>query len=83
MVINTDPQSHDFQPKKNTHINSERQIRMGHGLLVVIIAVVIITATVASGPIGLMGGTLFFLFYLLFHTIAAWVIVIVAVGIAL
>ena len=56
---------------------------MGHVLLVIIIVVVIITATVASGPIGLIGGTLFFLFYLPFHTIAAWVIVIVAVGIAL
>ena len=56
---------------------------MGHVLLVIIIAVVIITATVASGPIGLIGGTLFFLFYLPFHTIATWVIVIVAVGFAL
>ena len=53
---------------------------MGHVLPVIIIAVVIITATVASGPIGLIGGTLFFSYYLPFYTIAAWVIVIAAVG---
>ena len=56
---------------------------MGHVLLVITIAVVIITATVASGPIGLIGGTLFFLFYLPVHTIAAWVFVLVAVGVTL
>lgn len=56
---------------------------MSHVLLVIIIAVVIIAATMASGPIGLIGGTLFFLFYLPTHTIVAWVVVLVAVGVVL
>jgi len=52
-------------------------------MTVIIIAVVIIAATMASGPIGLIGGTLFFLFYLPLQTIAAWVIVLVAGGVVL
>jgi len=70
-------------PKKYTHITIQRLKNMDHVLLVIFIAVVIITATVASGPIGLIFGTLFFLYYLPLHTIAAWVIVLIAFGVAL